>query len=176
VQERVVLCLELETADTERFYPLRMAMAQKGIRFRTLSAEQALHPDTWLSRFAEMDNATRTADRFMPRTPEEIALRIADFGQESVGCIVADDGTRLMGYTVFHRAAGDDARRARQGWTGVRPEYRRCGIATALKVEGILLARRLGYARLVTDPRADNIASIRMSCRVGFHPCDSDTG
>lgn len=107
---------------------------------------------------------------------EEIVRRVADLGSEPAGCVVADDGLRLIGYTCFHRATGEDTRRARQGWTGVRPECRRGEIATALKVEGILLARRLGCHLLVTDPSADNSASVRMSLRVGFKPCDGDAG
>ena len=176
MSERIILCLELETVAVERFHSLRDHLKQQGICFHSLKEEQAKNPDTWLARFAEMDNAARIADPFAPRTPEEIARRIADFGPEPVGCIVADDGMRLVGYTYFHRATGDDTLRARQGWTGVRPDCRRRGIATILKVEGILLARALGYQRIVTDPRADNIASVQMSLRVGFHPCDSDAG
>ena len=160
----------------ESFRPLREGLSHKGICFRLLREEQARHPETWLARFAEMDNAARTADPFAPRTVEEIARRVTDLGPEPVGCIVADDGLRLVGYTYFHRATGEDTRRARQGWTGVRPECRRGGIATALKVEGVLLARRLGYCRMVTDPRADNTASVRMSLRVGFQPCGGDAG
>ena len=143
MQERMVLGLELVGVDAESFRPLREGLAQKGISFRSLTEEQSQHPETWLARFAEMDNATRTADPFAPRTLEEIARRVADLGPEPMGCIVADDGTRLIGYTYFHRASGEDTHRARQGWTGVRPECRREGIATALKVEGILLARML---------------------------------
>ena len=176
MQERMILCLELDSVDIERFQSLREGLAQNGFCFRSLEAEKAKHPETWLMRFAEMDNAARTSDPFAPRTPEEIALRIADIGPPPAGCIVADDGERLVGYTYFHRAAGEDHHRARQGWTGVRPECRRRGIATALKVEGILLARQLGYHRMVTDPRADNIASVQMSLRVGFRPCDTDAG
>jgi RimJ/RimL family protein N-acetyltransferase len=176
MKERTVLCLELETVVAERFRLLQESLAQRDICFRRLGEEQAKHPETWLARFAEMDNASRSADPFAPRTLEEIARRVADLGPEPVGCIVADDGARLVGYTYFHRAAGADVRRARQGWTGVRPECRRGGIATALKVEGILLACKLGYHRMVTDPQTDNIASVGMSLRVGFQPCDTDAG
>ncbi len=174
--DRLILCLEFAEVDTDSFLPVRDNLTKQGFSFRSLKEEQARCPEHWLERFAEMDNACRTSDPFAPRTLDEIARRIADIGPEPVGCIVADDGARLIGYTCFHQAAGPDARRARQGWTGVRPEYRRMGVATVLKVEGILLARQSGYHRIVTDPRAENIASIRMSMRVGFRPCDTDAG
>lgn len=176
MSNRIILCLELDTVETDSFRPLRERLEQQGISFHSLEEERVNHPDTWLARFAEMDNATRTTDPFAPRSLEEIATRVADLGPEPAGCIVADDGTRLVGYTYFHRAAGEGLMRARQGWTGVRAECRGMGIATALKVEGILLARHLGYHRLVTDPRAENIASVRMSLKVGYRPCDSDPG
>lgn len=173
---KLVLGLELDSVDLDGFVSLREELAQRGVRFHSLEEEQARHPETWLARFAQMDNATRTSDPFAPRTPEEIARRVEDFGPEPVGCIVADDGSRLIGYTYFHKASGEDSQRARQGWTGVAPEYRRQGIATALKLEGILLARQLGFHRMVTDPNSNNLASIKMSHRVGFVPCDSDSG
>jgi RimJ/RimL family protein N-acetyltransferase len=173
---KIVLCLELDAVDLHGFAALREGLAHRGIRFRSLEEERACHPEIWLARFAQMDNATRTSDRFAPRTPEEIGLRVADFGPEPVGCIVADEGERLIGYTYFHKASGEDPYRARQGWTGVVPEYRRQGVATVLKLEGILLARQLGFHRMVTDPNEDNAASVRMSKRVGFIVCDSDAG
>ena len=176
MKERIVLCLELEAVVISDFHSLREGLAERGICFRSLTEEQTEHPQDWLTRFADMDNASRTADPFAPRTLEEIARRVSGLGPEPMGCIVADDGRQLVGYTYFHRAAGEDVRRARQGWTGVRPECRRGGIATALKIEGILLARRLGYESMVTDPRADNLASLKMSLRVGFQPCDTDGG
>ncbi len=169
----ITLCLELDTVDIVAFQPLRDGLAERGVRFHSLAVEQARYPDTWLTRFAEMDNATRTADRFAPRTVEEIGRRVADMGLEPVGCIVADDGARLIGYTCFG-GSEEDAACARQSWTGVRPEWRGCGVATALKIEGILLARQLGYQRVVTVPRADNVASIQMSRKVGFRPCNDD--
>lgn len=170
----IALCLELDTVDVESFRTLREELAQQGICFRSLAEEQAQQPETWLARFAELDNASRTSDPYAPRTPEEIALRIADIGLEPTGCIVADDGVQLVGYTCFGREEGADPKQARQGWTGVRPEYRRRGIATALKVEGILLARQLGYQRLITFPRTDNVPSLAMSSRIGFRPCAVD--
>ena len=172
----LILCLELAQANLEQFAPLREELTRRGIHFHTLEEQQARYPETWLARFARMDNATRTGDKFAPRTLDEIALRVADIGPEPAGCLVAGDGTDLIGYTYFHAADGNDPHRARQGWTGVVPEYRRQGIATALKIEGILLARRFGFERMVTDPNDANIASVRLSRRVGFVPCGTDAG
>ena len=59
MDERIVLCLELETVAVESSQPLREGLFQKGIRFRSLGEEQARHPETWLARFAEMDNSGR---------------------------------------------------------------------------------------------------------------------
>jgi len=111
--DTLILCLELETVNTDDFRPLLESLAGQGITFRSLTEEQHLRPETWLARFADLDNASRAADPFAPRTPAEIAIRITDLGPEPGGCVVADDGTRLIGYTCFGRASGEDARRAR---------------------------------------------------------------
>lgn len=57
--ERVLLCLELETVAIDSFRPLRDSVTQRGIFFRSVSGEQQLHPDTWLTRFAEIGHAAR---------------------------------------------------------------------------------------------------------------------
>jgi GNAT superfamily N-acetyltransferase len=52
----------------------------------------------------------------------------------------------------------------------VTPEFRRRGIGTALKLQGILYARRRGFGRSVTAPRITNQASLGMNLKVGLRP------
>jgi L-amino acid N-acyltransferase YncA len=52
--------------------------------------------------------------------------------------------------------------------TGVRPEFRRLGIATALKARGILYARERGFQTIITRIRKGNEASLAMNRKMGF--------
>lgn len=55
--------------------------------------------------------------------------------------------------------------------TGVLKEYRRRGIATALKVLSIEFARSLGVSVIYTVHAAANIAAIAMNRRLGYTDC-----
>jgi L-amino acid N-acyltransferase YncA len=52
--------------------------------------------------------------------------------------------------------------------TGVRPECRRQGIATALKARGITYARQVGARIIVTRIHPTNEASLAMNRKMGF--------
>jgi L-amino acid N-acyltransferase YncA len=80
---------------------------------------------------------------------------------------IAKHGPTYVGYTYLTErecAAGT----LNQCMTGVRPEYRRCGIGTALKARGIRYAQEQGFSTIVTRIRADNKASIAMNQKMGF--------
>jgi RimJ/RimL family protein N-acetyltransferase len=82
-------------------------------------------------------------------------------------CIIAVLGDRYLGYTYVD-PGHSDAGRLQQGWTGVRPEWWRQGIGTALKAHGIAYARRHGYDRIATSTFGHNRASHGLNQKVGF--------
>ena len=55
------------------------------------------------------------------------------------------------------------------GLTGVRREYRRRGIATALKVMALQFARENGYTEIVTDNEENN-PMFQINLQLGFEP------
>lgn len=168
--DQVLLELVVRDVDLDRFAPLLRRLEAEGLTFTTLAAAQERCPD-WLERFTALDNATRreTGDPAVPRTPEVMQHRLASFELDPEACFLALDGEDWVGYTLLDPKLSREGR-LEQGWTGVRAEYRRRGIATALKVLGIRYARARGYTVIVTAPRRHNTASFSMSTHVGFRP------
>jgi len=165
--------IDLEIAPaTADLSSLERAMAEqraRGITFTTLAEEQPRDAG-WLARFCELENETRRGID-SPRTVEQMAERIEFLKIEPESLFLAVDGDRYVGYTCLNTAESGGPRLL-QGWTGVRPEYRRRGIATALKLLGIAYAREHGYGVIVTSPRVANTASVQMSLKVGFQPAE----
>jgi GNAT superfamily N-acetyltransferase len=168
--DQVYLELAVRDVDLDRFIPLFARLAGEGLTFTTLLGAQEQVPD-WLARFTALDNATRseTGDPAVPRTPEEMRDRLASFELDPAACFLALDGDDWVGYTLLDPKLSQGGH-LEQGWTGVRAEYRRRGIATALKVLGIRYARAHGYSAIVTAPRRRNVASLGMSTQLGFRP------
>lgn len=156
------------TADLSALERVVAEQRARGITFTTLADEQRREPSAWLARFCDLDNETRRGTS-PPRTVEQMAERIAFLKIEPESLFLAVDGERYVGYTHLDTGQSDRPR-LRQGWTGVRPEYRRRGIATALKLLGIAYAREHGYGVIVTSPFVANTASVRMSLKLGFRP------
>ena len=166
----IALVLDVARADLSRFDPLFGALGAAAITFVTLRTLQATEAG-WLVAFTDLDNATRsgTRDPRVPRTPVAIQARLRDLAIDPDACFLARHAERsLVGYTMLDTAHSVDGKLL-QSWTGVQPEYRRRGIGTALKVLTVHYARQHGYSEIVTAPAADNVASIALSRRVGFH-------
>jgi len=160
--------------DLAEFDELRAAAAvreqeTRGITFTTLSEEQVRRPEAWLTELADLDNATRAHLGHPPRTPEAMRERLAFLRIAPEALFVAREGERYAGYTCLNVLDSDD-RTVMQSWTGVRPEARRRGLATALKLLGAAYAKARGYERILTSPRRTNAASLRANEKVGFRP------
>jgi len=166
--DALTLRLVVGEPNLDRFQPVIRRVSNLGVEFTTLAEEQQ-RPGDWLSRFCDLDNSTRSGDPHVPRTVEQMRDRLTwlEFTPES--CLLATLGDTYIGYTYLDPTHSSEGVLA-QGWTGVRPEYRRQGIATALKVHGISLDRQLGYAEIVTTQRIGNLSSIAMNQKVGFRP------
>ena len=85
---------------------------------------------------------------------------------------IAKHGSKYVGYTYLTErecVAGN----LNQCMTGVRPEYRRRGIGTALKVRGIKYAQEQAFSTIVTRISADNEASLAMNRKMGFRANDN---
>jgi mycothiol synthase len=83
------------------------------------------------------------------------------------GFFVARDGERIVGLSYLVRRPDGDAE---VGDTGVLRDYRRRGIARALKLMVTRYAAQHGIARVHTDNRADNAGMLAINRELGFVP------
>ena len=82
------------------------------------------------------------------------------------GYMLAVDGDQLVGTSQLWRAPAADE--LRTGLTGVRREYRRRGIAFALKVHALDFAKKHGYRRVLTENESNNRGMLAINERLGF--------
>jgi GNAT superfamily N-acetyltransferase len=80
---------------------------------------------------------------------------------------VARDGDRIVGLSYLARRPDGDAE---VGDTGVLRDYRRRGIARALKMTVTRYATDHGFRRVHTDNRADNAGMLAINRELGFVP------
>jgi len=83
------------------------------------------------------------------------------------GFFVARDGDRMVGLSYLARRPDGDAE---VGDTGVLRDYRRRGIARALKMMVTRYAADRGIRRVHTDNRADNAGMLAINRELGFVP------
>jgi mycothiol synthase len=83
--------------------------------------------------------------------------------------VVALHGEQVVGYTGLHRR-GADAPEAENLLTAVRGEWRRRGIACAMKQRQIQRARAAGIERIFTTNDETNIAMRGVNARLGYEP------
>jgi GNAT superfamily N-acetyltransferase len=84
-------------------------------------------------------------------------------------CFIALAGDEVVGYTALRRY-GANSREAENRLTAVRREWRRRGIATALKRAQIEAARAAGIERLFTTNDETNVGMRGVNARLGFEP------
>ncbi len=82
------------------------------------------------------------------------------------GFYVAVKGEEFIG--LSHILVSEAGISLYQGLSGVKPQYRRCGIGLAMKVRGIAYARANGYTLLVAENDAKNIPMLAMNEKLGF--------
>lgn len=80
--------------------------------------------------------------------------------------LIALDGERMIGVSNFWGCEIKD--RANTGLTGVLAEYRKRGIATALKIRAISSARAAGYRDTLTWNAEENAGMLGINTRLGF--------
>lgn len=158
------LVLDVGAATLEPYRRIEPRLAATGILITTLERAEVVDPRCW-QRFRDLHHAAQDgwADPD-PRpepdpawTTEEFRRRYLDAAAyHGVGpdeCFLAVHADRYVGFTG---ALG----------TAVHPEYRDRGIATALKVRAVDLARARDVAMLATS--SGNPAMLRVNERLGF--------
>ena len=81
-------------------------------------------------------------------------------------CFIALAGDEVVGYAAL-QVFGDEAH---HGLTATRRDWRRRGVATALKRAEIAAAKRAGFRRLITESEERNEPMRRLNEKLGFVP------
>ena len=142
-----------------------------GIRLVSLAG---LREEDWPDlnrRLCTLMNEVRLdVPRSEPATPltQEVfdASVLGDFGLIPEAYVVAERGGELLGQTaLFTNGESEDLF---TGLTGVVRAVRGQGVATALKVQSLLVARERGAQRVITDNASTNAAMLAVNDRLGF--------
>jgi ribosomal protein S18 acetylase RimI-like enzyme len=144
-------------------------MVAAGVSILNLVDYSKKEPD-WLPKLLIIYNRLGAdvpdADPYQPITQDAFGRFVADPDLPHACFFVATADTELVGYSYLLVAAGKDE--AIVAMTGVLPEHRRRGIATALKVHGMQYALSAGIRTMVTSASGINAASIAVNERLGF--------
>jgi GNAT superfamily N-acetyltransferase len=173
VAREEISSLDLTTWDAAAFAGRLARVQQQGIRIVPLRALQAEDPDGWQRRLFELDTAI---SRDIPSTGEKQPHTFESWRQARItgpafdpdGWFVALDGDRYVGQSQgYLNPAAPDLFENRV--TGVLRDYRRRGIATAVKVHLLRYAQQRGARSIVTGNDANN-PMYRLNLQLGFRP------
>jgi mycothiol synthase len=158
-EEQVELCFDLERGDVAWLRPVIARVEEQGIVISTLAEEHRRDPESLARLYALAQVVHRspnwTLEEYLTRFDRWEAVFIARLGSSYVGYSYLIHAEQHLG-------------RLQQCMTGVRPECRRQGIATALKARGIAYARQVGARIIVTRVHPTNEASLAMNRKMGF--------
>ena len=171
-ETRRVWDLRLQTSEVDltRFAEVIAQVASTGLEIKTLAEERSRNPDA-LRKLHEFLNEVKADDpQRQPYTPARFAAAVQWMEQSFVlpdGCFIAKHGERYVGFSdliLLETLPGGVS----FGFTGVAGEYRRQGIATALKVRAIEYAREHGYANVRAWATASQTAALDLNKKLGF--------
>ena len=161
--------VDLAAFDVDAFNGAETAVERAGLRVATYRELEG-DPDRD-RKYAELDG---TVGKDMPSTetptpmgPEQFRRQIIespDFLPDAT--LFALDGDRYVGVSALFGTPGDPT--LMNGTTGVLRDYRRRGIATALKLRNARWGRENGYARIRTWNEQGNRAMLGINERFGF--------
>ena len=167
VQTRLTWDLRLapDTLDLSLLLPVVEQVAARGIVINTVLEER--RRDAQLHyRLHELYNAAQS-DTYQPLSFQAFVQRMDEQAILPNCFFLARQGEQYIGLSALARmdAAPEQAV---QLWTGVRPEFRRQGIATALRVCTIEAAQRLGYRTLFTYIDHSDPVLLAFNEKLGF--------
>lgn len=166
------LRLTVAEAELSTFSPVIERVRARGISISTLAEERASDPH-YVEKLYELTTALRLDDPARePFSPPAYDEREARLWLELPYVLpdayfIAKDGDGYVGVTDLNLLEGMPAG-VSHGFTGVRREYRRRGIATALKVRAVEYAARCGYRTIRAFNCPAHSSLLALNKKLGF--------
>ena len=161
--------LELSNFDPAPYDGFRVKLEREGIRFKSI-AEFGNTPDLQRRFHALFSEVRQDVPRSEPATPfsfdafKKMIYDAPDFYPE--GTFLAFYGEEAIGLTILWKGAAST--NVMTGLTAVKRAYRGRGIATALKVASLTVAKANGATKVITDNDTNNVEMIAINEKLGF--------
>lgn len=165
--------LEVKAFEVSGYAPLMSQLAEAGIRLVSGADLDRDMPNGW-QRHLWILHQTLLKDvpAVVPYTPisyDEYAATILDHPSfYADACFLALDGDMFVGMSYL-RVRSEKPQELETGITGVLRDYRRRGIATALKVKGVEFAQQYGAETIMTMNEEKN-PMYQLNLQLGFKP------
>ena len=167
--------LDLESVDLTEYSSLLEKLSSKGIKFYDAKNEMTNFPN----HYEKLEELGWKFGKDFPmpegivhtRQPFDQFMKFQKlFEEKRYGIeIVAVDGDKYVGSTDIHVLPKSDPHKAWTGSLGVLREYRRQGIATALKVKAFEKLKEKGVKQVRTDNEENN-PMYKINVALGFTP------
>jgi mycothiol synthase len=164
-------CLVLNAARLEPFAGAYERMAQQGLEIVTFAEERARRGARFLRDVFDLEVRAQTGEPGFDLgilTYERFVANEIETGDAlDHGSVLALDGQKLVGVCRLGRQPSVPSQ-LHIGFTGVQPEYRRRGIASALKLRTVEFGRAHGFAEIRTENDTTNAAMLHINAALGF--------
>ncbi len=163
--------LDVTAFDPTAFETACTSVRDAGIEIRSLPEIET--DEDYLHRLIEVEHAIQIdvpgSDSPLIPTPEQFMASVLSSPTLLPGAyLVAVSGGEYVGMSNLWRVSPDDPEASLgTGLTGVRREYRRRGIATAMKVHALRWCKEQGYSEVRTSNEVDN-PMFAINERLGF--------
>ena len=169
---------DIRKVDTKKYYPLIKKLESDGIKFYDSKKEMRNYPEEFPNHYKKLEELIWVYDQDMP-IPEGIKHTRPSFEQFMKYSLNFEEnayGVEIIAVLNGRYIGSTDIKvypiEPQKGWTGglgVLKEFRRKGIATALKIKAIEKLLKTGVAEIRTDNEENN-PMYKINVALGFKP------